>query len=1404
MEPIRLKLSIIHILFVCILIFSLHKSYALGEDIGFKHLTIDDGLSQNLVYAILQDCKGFMWFGTKDGLNRYDGYRFTIFRNNPYDSTSISSNEVTALFEDHAGFLWLSAAGLNRFDPGTETFNRYLQNTARPNSLSSNEVRAIAEDHNGALWIGTTNGLNRLAPDRQGCFIHYVHDPHNPQSLSHNQINALLVDHRGTLWIGTPEGLNALPSNATIGFIRYHLADDFISSLYEDRHKILWVGTPSGLVRLDQAEDKTSTFQLYPLLSAPHLLQWEKSITAIQERLDGKFWVATYTGLIVFDPQTGASQFIRHDARNSNSLSFDVVLSIYQDRGGVVWFGTSGKGLNKLMLYAKPFHHYDATTEQLSDQGDFSVKAILEDRTGSLWISANDRLYQLDRAASQWQRFHALTLRVGGMIEDRQGILWFATGNGLWEFESRTKRLTQHQHRQGDEGSLPNNSVWYALEDDNGDLWVLTAGGILNRREPITGQWTHFRIPGAENLVLHRIYQDASGTFWLGSDVGLIRFQPGDSSAGYYRHDLANPSSLSYDVVYSILPDPHEPNRFLWLGTAGGGLICFDIAAEKFTQYTEKDGLPNNVVYGILPDHRGRLWMSTNRGLSAFDPPTKTFRNYDVRDGLQSNEFNRNAYFLSRNGEMFFGGINGLNAFYPDSIRDNPHAPPIVITDFQLAYRSVSFRDADSPLQQPISETDELRLAYHQNTIAFEFAALDFTEPTKNQYAYQLENFNSQWIVAGTNRKATYTNLPPGKYIFRVKGSNNDGVWNETGASLRIIIAPPFWKTWWAYACYVILAIGSVIGIVKGRIRRLEKRTRQLEAAVQARTAEVVAREKQISIQAEKLRELDHIKSTFFANISHEFRTPLTLILGPVQRMINEAAEINIKHELRRIQKNGQRLLRLVNQLLDLSKLETGKMTIQARLGNIVPLIKSITMSFASLAEQKHIGLCFHSEADEILSYFDRDKIEKIFYNLLSNAFKFTPAGGKISVQLSVSSNQLSVNSDWVAAKQLITDHWLLITVQDTGIGIPADRLPHIFDRFYQVDPSSTREHEGTGIGLSLVKELVHLHHGSVEVASVAGEGSTFTVRLPLGREAFSDGEIVDQVIADPAIGDASAIEALADVEALISKPTATLDQPECIADELDTIVLVVEDHAEVRAYIREYLQDSYQVIEAGDGAEGVEKAREFIPDLIVGDVMMPKMDGYQMCQILKTDERTSHIPIILLTARAALEDKVAGLKTGADDYLTKPFDATELLARVENLIESRRRLRERWKQTVILNPSEIATTPIDQAFLEKALAVAEKNLEDEEFSIEEFAAQVGMSRSQLHRKLHALTNQSASLFLRSVRLQRAAQLLKQHAGTVAEIAYQVGFSSQAYFTRCFKEQFGCSPKEYVGHTDKA
>ena len=663
----------------------------------------------------------------------------------------------------------------------------------------------------------------------------------------------------------------------------------------------------------------------------------------------------------------------------------------------------------------------------------------------------------------------------------------------------------------------------------------------------------------------------------------------------------------------------------------------------------------------------------------------------------------------------------------------------------------------NSVLQKTISETNKIVLSYDDDIITFEFAALDYSAPEKNQYAYKLKNFNSDWIYSGTNRTATYTNLPSGEYVFQVKGTNNDGVWNEAGVEIALIIKPPWWDTMWAYLLYLTVIIGGLY-----LIRRYELTRIKLKNLLKVEKVETVA-----------LRKLDQLKSHFFANISHEFRTPLTLILGQVESVMSSNIETKEKGKLQVANRNARKLLTLINQLLDLSKLEAGSMELNAVQHNLISFLKSIFFSFESLAEAQKITLTFNSEQDKIQICFDADKMEKIICNLISNSLKFTPENGEIKITVSVFSPNVE------------------IIIKDTGIGIPEDRLSHIFDRFYQVDSTNTREQEGTGIGLALVKELVELHKGNIIVNSKEGEGTEFIIHLPVGdlkAENNQSGVTHDQPFDFDRNIEYDEASDVGLVDNDKSQPSRAINQQ---------IVLVVEDNTDVRAYISEQLENNYHIVEANNGAEGLIRAQDEIPDLIITDVMMPKMDGYQFAKKIRSDEKTSHIPIIMLTAKAALDDKIEGLETGVDDYLTKPFSSKELRVRVNNLIYLRAQLRKRFSKATIIKPSEVTAVSVDQEFLQRVLNTIETHYENEQFNVERLSSEMNMSVSQLNRKLNALVDQPPGQLIRSLRLQRAADLLKQNAGTVAEICYKVGFNDQAYFSRAFKKQFNCSPSDF-------
>ena len=1043
------------------------------------------------------------------------------------------------------------------------------------------------------------------------------------------------------------------------------------------------------------------------------------------------------------------------------------VLSMCLDRGGVWWLGTNGQGLYKFdpQTARFPCPNYQtegSLAEPSSSSRRFSMRGFLVDTLrNEVWLNKSYRLFRANRKTGLIKKAGRAGDHVWSMIQDLEGKLWIGGAFGLRRMDLQSGATHDH-HPVAPAATL--NDVLKVYRDKNDTLWCALKKAFA-RFERGSGRFYVYPFPQdflRSELGNPQIYQDEKKLFWIGSKDGLICFDPEQEDFGrHYHNEPENPRSLSANWVTAIVPDPDQPQRYLWLGTTSG-LNRFDRVAETFTAFTTEHGLPNNTIYGVLADNEGKLWMSTNKGISQFAPHTEKFRNFTTADGLQSNEFNFAAFYKSPEGEMFFGGIKGFNAFYPEDILDNPYIPPIALTDFQYYESSASEQSRSwRRLPTPAPELEAVALPYNANTLSFEFAALDYSAAGNNQYAYMLEGLNDEWIYCGTERRANFSLIPPGHYVFRVKGSNSDGIWNDVpqgGTSVKVIIHPPWWRTWWAYALYAILALTFLYSL-----RRYEMNRQQLKHNLELE-----------HVHAEKLEELDHLKSRFFANISHEFRTPLTLILGPLENLRSGRFKSDLEKQYGIMERNARRLLRLINQLLDLSKLEAGKLTLQASCGNLIPFVKGIVYSFESLAERKKIILRFKADAKEIMLYFDRDKIEKIVTNLLSNAFKFTPEGGKVSVQLAVISEQSPAN-------RLKTADCILMTVRDTGTGIPGDQLPNIFDRFFSSGESHSMDHPGSGIGLALTKELVELHHGEISVASEVGKGTIFSVRLPLGKDHLKEDEIVESVVSDCVSGrDAPLVTTRAksgqgagEPEA-ITAPIQESNDPsihalassnERPATSNQEIILIIEDNPDMRVYIREQLSDMFQVLEAGDGEEGFEKSVDKIPDLIISDVMMPKMDGYQFCEKLKSDERTSHIPVILLTAKSSGESKLEGLELGADDYLIKPFDSRELLARIKNLIAQRRKLRERFGKEIKLQPRDIAITSTDEKFLERAMAVVDEHISEAEFDVETFGRKVGMSRKHLHRKLKALTDQAPREFIRTLRLQRAARLLEKHAG---------------------------------------
>ena len=1116
------------------------------NNIKFEHLSVDDGLSNNIVNSILQDSQGFMWICTEDGLNKYDGYSFTVYRHDPEDSLSISDNNVYALHESkHCGkpVLWVGTqnGGLNRLDLETEQFTHYRKDTDDPQSLSNDNIVSIYEDSFGELWIGTYGGINKFDRKTEK-FIRYQHDPEDPTSLSNNKyctIYESLTTGKSILWVGTNSGLNKF-NRKTEKFTRYKhdrynpnsLSHNLINYIFADASGILWIATQrGGLNKFCIETEQFTRFQEDPDNSKSISSNMVTSI--LEDKFQGKkvLWIATYNGLNKLDLETEKFTHYKHNPNNPQSLGDNNLNALYKDKTGTIWITTQGGGINKFDPVRQKFEHLQHEMGNSNSLSHNFICSITESKyyeSNIFWIGTKDGgLNIYDRNTGSFIHYRHDPGNTNSLSSDfvitvlesqyqGQNELWIGTLDGLNKFDLNTQKFTCYQHDPNDPSTISNNLIRSLCEDKSGNLWIGTRNGGINRFDMNSGKFKRNKYYIGEAL---SIIEDNKGIIWAGTSRGLFQYNSYTDDFNHYKHDPNDQYSLSNNSVLSIHEDKFS--RF-WIGTRDG-FHQYIRKTQKFARYKVKDGLPNNVINAILEDDHGNLWLSTNQGLSKFNPEQNIFRNYDINDGLQSSQFWIGASCLSKKGEMLFGGINGFNVFHPDSLKDNPYFPEIVITDFQIFNESVAIKKDDSienndvfSLSKHISALDEIVLSYRQNIFSFEFTALDYHSPQKNKYKYMMDGVDPDWVNTDASRRfATYTNLDPGEYTFTVKGSNNDGLWNEEGTSIIIIITPPWWKTNLAYILYVFLFGFIVFVIWRFQTNRL-KMKHELELE---------------HVHAEKLEEVDRIKSRFFANISHEFRTPLTLIKGPVQQLMSDEFRENIKEKYKMILRNSDRLLQLINQLLDLSKLESGKMKLQVSKIDIIQLMKGLVFSFASLAERKKITLKFSGKQKSLIGYIDCDKMEKIISNLLSNAFKFTPEGGKIGITVKIPNIKHQITNKF----QIPNSDFVEITVTNTGHGIPTDCTNKIFDRFYQADDNYKKDSEGTGIGLALTKELVEVCYGEISVeCKIIGENdktkqppfplrrgikgdviskgdfkTTFTILLPVSKESFKEDEII-------------------------------------------------------------------------------------------------------------------------------------------------------------------------------------------------------------------------------------------------------------------------------------------------------
>lgn len=1325
--------------------------------VQFKSIKQKDGLSSDFAYSFLQDYQGFIWIGTEKGLNRYDGYQFTLFKADPETPGSLEGNFIWSLYEDRHQNLWVGTDQLNRLNRATGKFEqiRLEKDTLFYNDIN---VRSFCEDTYGNLWIGTVgSGLKRLVrrEEKEGstentgwAIQHFVHEPNNPNSISSNHVVGVLAD-RNYLWITTNQGLDRLQiDNQQIEHIplNYNFNDvldvRFVSEFAKDQEdRVIYSTELTGIYRIEKTEQ-------IPLTLDHEVSQ--KRIRAIcsTEDKDG-IWIGTDQGLYQFNYYNSETQAYHPNPQGIKSEPLEKIRALFLDKEQNLWIGTDGHGVKILKDQADFFQHYMHLPSDKMSLSHNQVRSMLIDGEGFLWVATLggglDKL-QFDslkgwKKIKNWRRNPTNPNSLPGndiiqIIKSQSGKIWMALHrNGLAQLDPTTNQVKIFRN-PSDSINLKNN--WALHEDRKGNLWVGTFDGGFYYLDTRTGIFQNYSaaIAKSDYGIITNIYEDAEENLWLGTNNGLIKFDPVSGQFNHFFHDPADPQSISNNMVWAILEDKLA---HLWIGTHLG-LNRFDANTGKFQRFYEKDGLPSNIIYGLIKDKLDYLWISTDAGLTRYSEDF--FRIFNQQGGLEDGAFLPHAYFQDHsNGQLFFGGLHGLNIIDPAKIQLDTIQPTMVLSTFSRYNQRNGY--GETVLNPFIGDKKSLQLSYLDDILTFTFSDLNFQGFDKNNFEYQLLGLSDQWIPLEDNKKMTFIDLKPGAYVLNMRGQKPNGTLIKEKKLLEITVLPPWWASKWAYLLYFLILLSIIFVIYRFQLnRQLEKQ------------------------ESQRLKELDQFKSRLYTNITHEFRTPLTVILGMSEQLESELSNIpkKVKQKIDFIRRNGKNLLNLVNQLLDLSKVENDELKIHYIQGDIVRYVRYITESFHSLANFRNVLLKVESKETEIIMDYDTEKFRQILSNLLSNAIKYTPSGGRVTVDLQGLGNLEGLP-------------YLEIKVKDTGSGIPSEDLPNIFDRFYQANDKIAKA-GGTGIGLALTKELVRLLGGEIKVESELGKGTIFKVLLPIRRKA-SD---TKHVISNEQLRD--------DVQ------RTTINQPVNQAT-----VLLIEDNPDVVEYLISCLEKHYQLEFAYNGNAGINKALETIPDIIISDIMMPEKDGFEVCDTLKKDERTSHIPIVLLTAKADIENRLAGLSRGADAYLAKPFHQEELLIRLQKLLELRQKLQVYYRSFSTESPkhTDIQTPihpPLEGTFIKKVREIIENKLEDVDFGIPQLCRAVGLSRSQLHKKLKALTGLSTTLYIRDIRLQKAKKLLKGSEMNVSEVAYAVGFKDPKYFSRLFIEQFGYPPSE--------
>ncbi len=1347
-------------LFLCLILTLWACKLNAQNQLQFKHLNVEQGLSNGSVTDIVQDSIGFIWIATKNGLNRFDGSNCKVYNQK---NSNISSNDVSDLLIDSKDRMWIGTigGGVNIYNPCLDSFITYKTNQTDKNSLSSNEVHAIFEDKTGNIWLGTENGLNLYIEEIQS-FKSYINQNDSSTAPGKNSIWSIYEQENGNLWTGTyGRGLYRF-DKSTEKFVLYSadakstidFSSIFINFIFSFNQDELLIGTNgNGLIRLNtQNHVVTNFFQGTDF-------EGVSIIRTIWKDKNGNLWIGT-DGQGIIKIGISGKKILKienylNDSQLQTSLSNNTVNSFFEDNQANIWIGTAWRGANIIKHEINDIRFFYSDAKGYNSSPVLSVYKESDD----LWIGTDGEGLSIINENSNHARFfnkENKTSLGGDFVQcikrGKNNIYWLGTfANGLVSYNSQTGKRIQYKREPNNKFSLPFNDVRDLIELQSGDLWVGTWGGGLSYFESGKQEFINYRhdsnIPNtisSDNVL--SILSGDNGKLWIATyGGGLNCFEPDNKEFIHFVVDDSNPKSIGSNYVFSLLNDGIGN---IWLGTKEG-LNRFDIKTNEFEQFTIGNSTYSNTIVGLLQDNDGYIWMSTKEGIFRLNTETKKVNALpDIAEG-----FHINAAFKDQNGVLYFGSIDRVVSFNPKVFKQDNYLPSVKFIDFKLFNKSVGIGEKEVLKNQIYFEND-ITLKYTQTVITFDFAALKYPFSNNEQFEIKMEGFEDNWRNIGTQKTATFTNLSPGDYTFKVRRQIFDEEpINNNIAAVNIEILPPLWRTWWAYMFYFLMLIALLIAYRRYTLKWAGMKNELIFE----------------KLQREQEDKLHQLKQRFFTNISHEIRTPLTLISGPLNKLLRfgnfNAGE---QKQLSLIKNNTNRLLNLVNELLNFRKLETGNIKLKVNQSNIVDFINEIYLSYTQHAINKGINYQFEKQKNNIPIWFDKVQLEKAVYNLLSNAFKFSRQEDTIKVIV-------KQNSDFV-----------FVIIKDSGTGISKEKLPHIFERFYQNEEDEA-QNKGFGIGLSITKEIVELHSSSIEVISELTKGSEFTIKIPLGKNHLNDVDFVHES------QDEESIESYS-----ITQTKQELKESPDKEEFKGASILIVEDNAHIREYLNELLSNTYVVFEASNGKEGLEKAIEFVPDIVISDVMMPVMDGMSFCHQLKTDVRISHIPVILLTARTLIVDKIEGYETGADDYLTKPFNESILKVRIKNLLNNRKMLRDRFLKEGITNPKEITLNSPDEEFLSKLVSIVEDNIDIPEFSIDQLAKDIAMSHSSVYKKVKALTGMTTVGFVRDFRLKRAAQLLKQNKISIIDVSFKVGYTDRRHFSQEFKKKFGVNPSVYV------